>query len=193
MHVVPATSEQPATPTEPADWQLYPPSETVPIARWPKVPSFTIAEAEGFVAPALSDFDTPDGKLLLSAEPFAHVKRQGGVRLPTEASWPRAVDLPIELAAVLPVPDQTLFELPKDAAAAFRSPPRHGASVAESELEGYDKKASAGKKSGARSHVAHGAGRSGRLAHAAQKPGRHPAHVNGGAKRPVRVASLKKR
>ena len=193
VHVVPATPEQPATPTEPVDWQLYPPSEAVPIARWPKVPSFTIAEAEGFVAPALSDFDTPDGKLLLSAEPFAHVKRQGGVRLPTEASWPRAVDLPIELAAVLPVPNQTLFELPKDAAAAFRSPPRHGASVAESELEGYDKKASAGKKSGARSHVAHGAGRSGRLAHAAQKPGKHPVHVNGGARRPVRVASLKKR
>jgi len=87
VHVVPATPEQPATPTEPVDWQLYPPSEAVPIARWPKVPSFTIAEAEGFVAPALSDFDTPDGKLLLSAEPFAHVKRQGGRMV---RRWPRA-------------------------------------------------------------------------------------------------------
>jgi peptidoglycan/xylan/chitin deacetylase (PgdA/CDA1 family) len=36
VHVVPATAEQPATPTDPADWQFYPPSESVPIAPLPR-------------------------------------------------------------------------------------------------------------------------------------------------------------
>ncbi len=35
VHVVPATPEQPATPTEPQQWQLHPPSETVAISHWP--------------------------------------------------------------------------------------------------------------------------------------------------------------
>src|SRR4051812_30646038 len=40
VHVVPATPERPKTPTEPREWQLHPVSDTVAIARWPKVPSF---------------------------------------------------------------------------------------------------------------------------------------------------------
>src|SRR6201999_4252744 len=37
VHVVPATLQEPATPTDPQDWKLNPPSESVQIARWLKV------------------------------------------------------------------------------------------------------------------------------------------------------------
>ena len=70
VHVVPATLQQPATPTDPPQWQLHPPSESVPIAHWPKIPNFVFAGAEAFAAPVLPNFDTPDGALLLSGEPF---------------------------------------------------------------------------------------------------------------------------
>src|SRR5437016_4106722 len=61
VHVVPATPQQPVTPTEPPQWQLHPPSENVPIAHWPKIPSFAFAEAQAFAAPVLPNFDAPDG------------------------------------------------------------------------------------------------------------------------------------
>ena len=44
VHVVPATSELAATPTEPQQWLLHPPSENVAISRWPKIPNFVFAE-----------------------------------------------------------------------------------------------------------------------------------------------------
>src|SRR6202000_2423094 len=68
VQVVPATLQQPATPTDPQDWKFNPESESVPIARWPKVPDFVFAETDTLAAPALSDFNSPDGKLLLSSE-----------------------------------------------------------------------------------------------------------------------------
>src|SRR5450755_1430878 len=46
VHVVPATPEQPATPTEPQQWQLHPPSETVAISHWPRIPNFVFADAD---------------------------------------------------------------------------------------------------------------------------------------------------
>jgi peptidoglycan/xylan/chitin deacetylase (PgdA/CDA1 family) len=193
VHVVPATAELPPTPTDPQDWQMYPPSESVPIAHWPKVPSFAFADAEGLVAPALSDFDDFEPQLLRSSRP--HGKRQG-VPVPAEAPWPRLADqMPVELAAVtLPVPAQDVFEMP-DARAAFRSPPPHGA-VAESEMEGYDKKAAERSARGVRTRATHHTGRPARLAHAARgapKAAKHHAHASGGGKKKVRVASLKKR
>src|SRR6266700_5942705 len=45
VHVVPATSQQPNTPTEPPQWQLHPPSETVAISHWPRIPKFVFADA----------------------------------------------------------------------------------------------------------------------------------------------------
>ena len=42
VHVVPATPELPATPTEPQQWQLHPPSETVAISHWPKNSNFRL-------------------------------------------------------------------------------------------------------------------------------------------------------
>ena len=35
VHVVPATPENPATPTEPKQWQMHPPPENVTMTRWP--------------------------------------------------------------------------------------------------------------------------------------------------------------
>ena len=56
VHVVPATPELPATPTEPERWQLHPVSETVAIAHWPKVPNFVFTGTAALPAPSLSDF-----------------------------------------------------------------------------------------------------------------------------------------
>src|SRR5258705_856365 len=68
VHVVPATPERPATPTEPQQWQLHPPSETVAISQWPKIPNFVFANAEILPAPALSDLDWRDGQSMTLAE-----------------------------------------------------------------------------------------------------------------------------
>src|SRR6202171_93850 len=57
VHVVPAMSEQPATPTEPQQWQLHPPSETVAISRWPKIPAFVFAETDLLPSPAPANPD----------------------------------------------------------------------------------------------------------------------------------------
>ena len=57
VHVVPATPDRPATPTEPQQWQLHPPSEMVAISRWPKVPKFAFAGPAALPAPALSNLD----------------------------------------------------------------------------------------------------------------------------------------
>src|SRR5260370_875937 len=75
VHVVPATPQQPATPTEPPQWQLHPPSENVPIAHWPKIPNFVLAEVVAFPAPVLPNFDAPDGARFLSGEPFNRARR----------------------------------------------------------------------------------------------------------------------
>src|ERR1700694_2177161 len=56
VHVVPATTEQPATPTEPQQWQLHPPTENVAISRWPKIPNFVFAGTGALPAPGASAF-----------------------------------------------------------------------------------------------------------------------------------------
>src|SRR5689334_9780285 len=46
VHVVPATPENPATPTDPQQWRLYPTSELVATLRWPNIPSFAFMQHE---------------------------------------------------------------------------------------------------------------------------------------------------
>src|SRR6266576_5610567 len=113
VHVVPATPEQPATPTELQQWQLHPPSETVAMSRWPTIPSFVFADAGVLPAPSLSDLDWHDGKLLAFAELLDRTKRRTrGVPLPRQAPWPRQFPLaPADGAIVLPVPGQNVFEI----------------------------------------------------------------------------------
>jgi peptidoglycan-N-acetylglucosamine deacetylase len=113
VHVVPATPEQPATPTEPQQWQLHPPSETVAISHWPKIPNFVFASAEMLPGPALSDLDWRQEQSMTLAEASEHAGRPGRrVPLPREAPWPRQSSLaPGAAANVLPVPAQSIFEI----------------------------------------------------------------------------------
>src|SRR6202165_203628 len=90
VHVVPATPEQPATPTEPPQWQLYPSSETVATSHWPKIPNFAFADAAMLPAPSLSDVALGDGQVMDLAQPFDRTRRRTrGVPLPQQAPWPR--------------------------------------------------------------------------------------------------------
>lgn len=122
VHVVPATSGQPATPTEPQQWQLHPPSETVAISHWPKIPNFVFTGVDTLPAPALSDFDWRDGQLITLAEPLDRARRLArGVPLPREAPWPRQSPLPMANAAsALPVPAESIFEIQEKRHAATR-------------------------------------------------------------------------
>jgi peptidoglycan/xylan/chitin deacetylase (PgdA/CDA1 family) len=200
VQVVPATLQRPATPTDPQDWKFNPPSESVPIARWPKVPDFVFAETDTLAAPALSDFNTPEGKLLLSSEPLARAGNRGAVPLPEAPPWPRAPDIPVQTAAVtLPVPAEALFAVPEDAHAAFRvAPPPRAAIAAADADDDRPKRASRGR--GSQRYAERGRGRA-RIAHVAPaRRGAHAApsaksaaHTAAAPKRPVRVAALKKR
>ena len=197
VHVVPDTLQRPATPTDPEDWKFNPPSETVPIARWPKVPEFVFAETDMFSAPALSDFNSPN--LLLSSEPHARARNRGAVPLPQETPWPRTSDIAVQTAAVtLPVPTEALFTIPRDEHAAFRVTPPRRVAVADDD-DDRPKRAGRGHRSSkraergrGRAHIAHVApARRGTHAAPTAKPAAHAAAA--GHKRPVRVAALKKR
>jgi hypothetical protein len=111
VHVVPATPERPATPTEPQQWLLHPPSEVVAVSRWPKVPKFVFAGPPALPVPALSDLDwrNPDS--------LARAQRRGrAVPLPRTALWPRQITLPPSgMLAALPVPAASIFRIPDPA------------------------------------------------------------------------------
>jgi peptidoglycan/xylan/chitin deacetylase (PgdA/CDA1 family) len=125
VHVVPATPEQSATPTEPQQWQLYPPSETVATSHWPKIPNFVFADTGMLPAPSLSDMDWHEAGLMMLAEPFDRVKRLvGGIPLPREALWPRQLALAQEGAATaLPVPAESVFEIREGLRAIMQAAP----------------------------------------------------------------------
>jgi peptidoglycan/xylan/chitin deacetylase (PgdA/CDA1 family) len=128
VHVVPATPEQPATPTEPQQWQLHPPSETVAISHWPKIPNFVFASAEMLPGPALSDLDWRQGQSMTLAEASSRPARR--VPLPREAPWPRQSSLAASSAAiVLPIPAQSVFEIQERPRSAPQEPatPSHHA------------------------------------------------------------------
>jgi peptidoglycan-N-acetylglucosamine deacetylase len=111
VHVVPATPELPATPTEPQQWQLHPPSETVAISHWPKIPNFVFAATDPLPAPALSDSYWHDDWPVPVAETSDRGRRRG-VPLPRQAPWPRQTPLlPERFAVALPVPAQSVFEM----------------------------------------------------------------------------------
>ena len=111
VHVVPATPDRPATPTEPQQWQLHPPSEMVAISRWPKIPKFAFAGPAALPVPALSDLDWHTTDLGVRAP-----RRGRGVPLPPAAPWPRQTTLPpAGTLAALPVPAASLFKFAESA------------------------------------------------------------------------------
>src|SRR6266581_3515665 len=141
VHVVPATSQPPNTPTEPQQWQLHPPSETVAISHWPRIPSFVFANAEMLPAPALSDLDWRDGRSMTLAEASDHTSRPARrVPLPREAPWPRQSSplAPGSAAIVLPVPAQSIFEIQERPGAATQglpTPSHHAEQLVPTERE----------------------------------------------------------
>ena len=121
VHVVPATPQQANTPTEPPQWQLHPPSETVAISHWPRIPKFVFADAGTLPAPSLQDSGWHDGQLLRLAGPFDRTRRRArGIPLPPQAPWPRLSPNKLGSAAiVLPVPAQSIFEFQETPRAAL--------------------------------------------------------------------------
>src|ERR1700754_1353427 len=107
VHVVPATPDNPAMPTDPQQWRLYPTSELVATSRWPKVPGFAFAQHELLPAPLLTDSYWNDVKLLDRPQARGRV-----IPLPRPAPWPREVQLAsIDAASALPVPATSVFEV----------------------------------------------------------------------------------
>jgi peptidoglycan/xylan/chitin deacetylase (PgdA/CDA1 family) len=124
VHVVPATPDLPKTPTDPQDWLLHPPSATVATSHWPKVPNFSFANTGTLPAPAASDLDLRDGKLLFLPEAFDRSRRfvRGGVPLPEEPPWPHQFAVVEGHATnVLPVPAQDVFALPEQASVPLKA------------------------------------------------------------------------
>lgn len=199
VHVVPATADLPATPTEPEEWQVHPTSETKPVARWPKLPNFVFTENDTLPAPAALDFDPSEGNLSLALA-SANRARGRGVALPRQAPWPR-LDTPPQIAnaePVLPAPAASLFDIPEQARDTIQPFPISMHHFAEGEIPANIKAASA-----AAPRARHGRDgrRIGRIAHGAPAATRHarpgaqarPHLAAPAAKRSLHVASLKKR
>jgi peptidoglycan/xylan/chitin deacetylase (PgdA/CDA1 family) len=197
VHVVPATPERPATPTEPHQWQLHPPSENVAISHWPKIPNFVFAEAGALAAPALSAWGWRDGQPLPPELLDRPERRARGVPLPREAPWPRQAPLTLASAAItLPAPAQGIFEMPDRPWTAVRAPAaseaRQRAASAERETDGaklVSAEAGASRRMTAgKSHL--GRGRRIATSHAARPGTVHATHAG---KRPLkRLVQVKK-
>jgi peptidoglycan-N-acetylglucosamine deacetylase len=120
VHVVPATPELPATPTEPQQWQMHPTSETVAISHWPKIRNFVFAQTDMLPAPALSDLDWRDAEAMALAGPL-DVAGQHARGVP-RAPWPQPSPLVLASAvSALPVPAQSIFEIEENPRATAQS------------------------------------------------------------------------
>jgi hypothetical protein len=187
VHVVPATADLPPTPSEPEHWQAHPTSESVPTARWPKLPNFIYAEAKTLAVPAASNFDLAEANLSLALEP-----RRRGAPLAKDELWPKPVAAVVSVADALPVPASTVFARPEKARAAIQPLPLQMHHYAEDELPPgvtiktatAEPRSRRGRRGRMVRHVAHSAPAGAK---------RHAAHPTGHGKRAVHVASLKKR
>ena len=157
VHVVPATAERPATPTEPQEWRLHPAPEAV--AHWPQVPNFVFADLGHLPVAARSDFDEPEETTALLQTSFSR------------PSWPQPPEFAPENATVtLAVPALSLFELQGGLDVA-----RHGAALSRrTRIASVAHEADTGRLSPRQARrLANG--RQGRLAHAAGHQARRAA------------------
>ena len=107
VHVVPATPERPATPTEPQEWLLHPAPDA--IAQWPQVPDLVVADHASLPVPARADFDVAKGSPLL---------REAALSRP---SWPEPLaPEPGSATITLAAPAPSLFEIEGGLDAALR-------------------------------------------------------------------------
>jgi peptidoglycan/xylan/chitin deacetylase (PgdA/CDA1 family) len=182
VHVVPATPQNPATPTDPQEWRLYPVSENVAISHWPKIPNFAFRDTDALPAPALSELDWPQVQpLSLAEEERGRLVRRS--MLPTRMAWPHS--LPLETAQVvsdLPVPDQTIFQIPEGLGTATRglTSPRRVEQTGPADHQGISRHASnpprtIGGKSGRTRHA--NVHQKGRAAHGRHGAVKHLAQV----------------
>ncbi len=175
VHVVAATPQNPATPTEPQDWQLHPPSENVATSHWPKIPNFVFAGAGTLPGPALPDLDWRDGHAMTLAEDRAGQRVGHGVPLPRQAPWPRQSPLPPEAAAsALPVPALSVFEIREGLRAATRGLTRR---AEQNGPDGHEAVSAAARRS---ERTTRGKPRAAGVHRAAGRGNRHAAHRRGG-------------
>jgi peptidoglycan/xylan/chitin deacetylase (PgdA/CDA1 family) len=165
VHVVPATADQPATPTTAVEWLLHPPTETTPIARWPALPNFVFAQTATLPAPGLADLNTQTAHqpLLL----------------------PRKTTAQADVAATLPAPGRDLFAIPEGSVEVLLSTTL--SRRAATRLAMAAEAPHAGKGKAARMQAR-------RTAHAAHPAPKRATQAKSTAPRPTRVAtSVKKR
>ncbi|WGR91740.1 polysaccharide deacetylase family protein [Bradyrhizobium sp. ISRA443] len=106
VHVVPATPDRPATPTQPQQWYLHPPTETVAISRWPKIPNFIFTATKTLPAPVFSDMDWRDAEVLDHAQ---HAR----IGLPSRTQWPQPLLAQAAPVSTLPIPAASVFRIPE--------------------------------------------------------------------------------
>jgi peptidoglycan-N-acetylglucosamine deacetylase len=194
VHVVAATPDMPATPTELEQWQLHPPSEDKPIARWPKLPNLIYADTDMLPAPAASDFDPSEASLALALDPKNRARERA---VPTQ--WPQLSALQVAgTDTALPVPAADVFDVPEKARAEIQPFPVTMHHYAEGELPPYMTAAAVPHtRRGRRGHVAArqqaGAARVAHAAPAAAAKHQAARPATAAAKRSVHIASLKKR
>jgi peptidoglycan/xylan/chitin deacetylase (PgdA/CDA1 family) len=173
VHVVPATADQPATPTTSVEWLLHPPTETTPIARWPNVPNFVFTQTAAMPAPGLADLNAQS-----THEPQV---------------LPHKTMAQADVASTLPAPGRDLFAIPEGSVEVLlsttlsRRAATRLAMAAEAPPAGKGK---IGKMQARRTaHAAHAAPK-----HAAQAKAQAKTQAKSNAPRPTRVAtSMKKR
>ncbi|WP_043160290.1 polysaccharide deacetylase family protein [Bradyrhizobium sp. Ai1a-2] len=106
VHVVPATPERPATPTDPVQWLLHPPTETVAAVRWPKIPNFVFAQTQALPAPGLSNLDWRDPGL-------SDRLRRPRAAIASQTAWPGPLRVSENTRPALPIPAASVFEMPE--------------------------------------------------------------------------------
>ena len=193
VHVVPATPDRPATPTDPSQWQTHPTSEQVATSRWPKISNFAYTATATLPAPALSNLDWRD------TAPADRVHR----RALRDALWSQQVTLVLDPPR-LSVPAMSVFKLPESIRVTMLYSPPSARKVEPTAHAAHEVSAKqAGRVGKSRSHAAavrkpasakHAAHPAKDAKHAGKGAAKHAqAKLTKPAKKKVRVASLKKR
>ncbi|BAM89164.1 putative polysaccharide deacetylase [Bradyrhizobium oligotrophicum S58] len=149
VHVVAATPDRPATPTDPEDWLVHRPSDETPVAKWPAITPADLAGADTRARAELDDFG------ILDVPPATPAVRK--------PAWPRpSLGSRLATAPSLPAPSAELFAWPP--VAPLSAPHRQVARAESSAPKASASKASASKVSASKAVAAKPAQRPVRLA-----------------------------
>ena len=106
VHVVPATPDLPATPTEPSQWIRRPGTEAIATTRWPRIPRFVFTQSAVLPGPGLANLDWRDPSLLAPA------RHRAGLAL-EETPWPEFRLSQAIAPSSLPAPAASVFRVPE--------------------------------------------------------------------------------